>query len=370
MTKILTPARVPMPGLILSEELEERGWTQKDLSEIMGRPQQAISEIINGKKQIVSETAIELAEVFDTSAQFWLNLEANYRLWKTKKEKNAEDIARKSFLYTIAPIRELIKREWIQANLTLDQLENRIFSLLEIKSSHEFQPCAIVNFRCADNRQPADYARFVWMKRVEELTKPQNVASFDRNVLEKAMPEILACNQNPEDIAKIPALLGKLGVRFAIVKHLEKTYLDGAAFYLGGDKSKPIIALTLRYDRIDITWFNLVHELGHIALGHEGILDVDLDGSKKVGEIIEAEAEANQFARDYLISANDYDHFVSSEVKFNSDRIMAFSKSINRHPSIVIGRLLREKLIHHQKSFSEYFIQASLYLEQTTASAL
>jgi HTH-type transcriptional regulator / antitoxin HigA len=118
----------------------------------MGRPKQAISEIINGKKQIASETAIELAEVFDTSAQFWMNLEANYRLWKTRQEKNAQDIARKGFLYTIAPIRELIKRGWIQANLSLDQLEDRIFTLLEIKASHEFQPCAIVNFHCADHR--------------------------------------------------------------------------------------------------------------------------------------------------------------------------------------------------------------------------
>jgi HTH-type transcriptional regulator / antitoxin HigA len=89
------------------------------------------------------------------------------------------------------------------------------------------------------------------------------LASFDRNLRLKAMPEILACNQSPEDIAKIPALLGKPGVRFAIFKHLEKTYLDGTAFYLDDDKSKPIIALTLRYDRIDIAWFNLIELLGN-----------------------------------------------------------------------------------------------------------
>jgi addiction module HigA family antidote len=75
--KKFTSARVSSPGEILSEELEERGWTQKDLAKIMDRSEQAIAEIINGKKQIDSATAIKLSEVFDTSAQFWMNLEAN-----------------------------------------------------------------------------------------------------------------------------------------------------------------------------------------------------------------------------------------------------------------------------------------------------
>jgi addiction module HigA family antidote len=87
MSKILNPARVTMPGLIVREELEERGWTEKQLAEIMGKPKQTIREIIDGKKQIDWETATALAEVFDTSSQFWMNLETNYRLWKSKQEK-------------------------------------------------------------------------------------------------------------------------------------------------------------------------------------------------------------------------------------------------------------------------------------------
>ena len=39
-----------------------------------------MSEIVNGKKQITAETALELAEAFGTSAEFWMNLEVGYRL--------------------------------------------------------------------------------------------------------------------------------------------------------------------------------------------------------------------------------------------------------------------------------------------------
>ncbi|WP_337885589.1 HigA family addiction module antitoxin [Fischerella thermalis] len=65
---------------ILSRELEARGWTQKDLAEIMGRPVQTINEIIRGSKQITPETAIELSQALGTSPEFWTNLEAKYWL--------------------------------------------------------------------------------------------------------------------------------------------------------------------------------------------------------------------------------------------------------------------------------------------------
>lgn len=113
MSQKLAPARVPTPGKILSRELEARGWTQKDLAEIMGRPVQTINEIIRGSKQITPETAIELSQALGTSPEFWTNLEAKYRLHLVGKEKNEQDIARKSRLYTIAPISELIKNKWI-----------------------------------------------------------------------------------------------------------------------------------------------------------------------------------------------------------------------------------------------------------------
>ncbi|MEH2062055.1 MAG: hypothetical protein V7K50_07215 [Nostoc sp.] len=59
MSQKLVPARVPTPGKILSRELEARGWTQKDLAEIMGRPVQTINEFIIRNKKVFSRKAIE-----------------------------------------------------------------------------------------------------------------------------------------------------------------------------------------------------------------------------------------------------------------------------------------------------------------------
>lgn len=80
MSDTLTPARAILPGRILIRELDARGWTQKDLAKITKRPTQTINEIVKGTKQITSETARELSSALGTTAEFWTNLETNYRL--------------------------------------------------------------------------------------------------------------------------------------------------------------------------------------------------------------------------------------------------------------------------------------------------
>ncbi len=72
-------AQILPPGEFLREELEERGWAQSDLAEILRLPAKLVSEVISGKRAITSEIAMGLGEAFGTSAQYWSNLERAYR---------------------------------------------------------------------------------------------------------------------------------------------------------------------------------------------------------------------------------------------------------------------------------------------------
>lgn len=83
----ISPARVAPPGEVIVRELEARGWTRRDLAVIMGRPYQAINEIVNSSKQITPDTARELAKAFSTSMDFWMNLEANFRLFMAEQDE-------------------------------------------------------------------------------------------------------------------------------------------------------------------------------------------------------------------------------------------------------------------------------------------
>jgi HTH-type transcriptional regulator / antitoxin HigA len=341
MSQRLAPARVPTPGRILMRELEARGWTQKDLAEITGRPIQTINEIVQAKKQITPETALELAEAFGTSAEFWTNLEIGYRLHQARKEKQEHEIGRKSKLYSLAPISELVKRGWLPVTDSLEELEKQVCDFFGIDSIDE-SPKVAINFRCAQERSPEEIAQLAWAKRVERVVSQQTVGQFDRERLEAEIPSILACAEHLEDVRKIPELLRSLGVYFAIVPHLSKTYLDGAAFYLDGH---PVVALTLRYDRIDSFWFTLMHELGHIVAGHQGSYLDDLGNLALTDE----ELEANRLSANWLIDSLALEDFVRKhQPRFSRKEIEVFAQRQKRHPGIILGRLHNDQLIPHK----------------------
>ncbi len=88
MTLHRVPAQITPPGRIVARELEARGWTQRHLATLIGRPVQAINQIVKGSKQITPETALVFGEVFGTSAEFWANLEMNYRLNLARQKQN------------------------------------------------------------------------------------------------------------------------------------------------------------------------------------------------------------------------------------------------------------------------------------------
>lgn len=343
MSQLLQPARVVAPGRILERELEARGWTQQDLATIMGRPVQAISEIVRGAKQITPETAIELAAALRTSPEFWINLESNYRLFLARKEEGASgdnDIARKSRLYELAPVRELGKRNWIRLTNNISDLEREVCQFLRIATPDE-TPHLAVNFRCAAERGPETSAQIAWLRRVEHLVEQQRVATFDLQRLRQGLPALRACAAEAAQVARVPELLGELGVHCVFVPHLSKSFIDGAALYLD---NHAVVALSLRYDRIDAFWFTLLHELAHILLGHPGVhLDVFDDQEVQPEQV---EMEANQQACDWLIDPAMFTAFVNqSRPHFSQSRIEAFAAQQGIHPGIVTGRLQHEKLI-------------------------
>ena len=73
------------PGQILSEEfLIPMGLTQVALAGHLVVPVQRVNEIVRGKRGITAETAWLFSQAFGTSPEFWINLQANYDLARTR----------------------------------------------------------------------------------------------------------------------------------------------------------------------------------------------------------------------------------------------------------------------------------------------
>lgn len=70
---------VSPPGDTILDLLEERDWTRIQLSEHLGCTLEYLNQLIDGKASINEETALKLERVLGSTAEFWLNREAQYR---------------------------------------------------------------------------------------------------------------------------------------------------------------------------------------------------------------------------------------------------------------------------------------------------
>jgi len=334
MTNENIPFLVTPPGHILKDELDARGWSQKDFAEIIGRPEQAISEIVTGRKEITPQTAIEFSKAFGTSAEFWVNLESNYQIWKAQKTIKSKQIDRRARLYSLGPINELKKLGWIKNTNNLDTLESEVVSFLGLKSVDD-KPVYSMVARHSKTRNPEQVAIFNWIKRVEKLISGQQTGSFNKTKFRKHLPELLKFAGNERDILNVPGFLINHGVHFALVPHLQRTYLDGAFFWNG---KSPVIALTLRYGSFDSFWFTLMHEIGHLIFGHKGPWFDTIYNRTEDADTLELEAD--NFARDQLVDPDEYSKFIAaSKSKFPRSEITGLAEKLQRHKSIVLGRL-------------------------------
>ncbi|MFV2074279.1 MAG: HigA family addiction module antitoxin [Thermoanaerobaculales bacterium] len=332
----LIPARNIPPGAIIRKEIVARGWTQDDLARIMGRPVQVISEIISAKKQITPETALGLAAAFGTSAEMWLNMETMYRLLLARR-RGADDAVRgRSRIYSLLPVKELVRRCWIEDSECLDELTARVEGFLGVASLDELGSVKIAARRTA-TREPDPRAVLAWTRRVEQLASAQQVAAFDPSRLKGGVRELLSLTQREDGPTHVAGILKSLGVHFILVPHLPKTYFDGAVFPIDG---KPVLALTLRYDRLDSFWFTLMHEMAHLVLGHEGgrLEDLDDDAGSDSEEM-----EADALAAEWLVPEESLADFVAGvQPYFSRQAVWSFAHGIGRHPAIVLGRLQHE----------------------------
>jgi len=128
-----------------------------------------------------------------------------------------------------------------------------------------------------------------------------------------------------------------------IIEALPGTRIDGACFWL--DKSTPVIALSLRFDRIDSFWFTLLHESDHVKNRHgleEPVLDVDLVGDEALPSSgkPEIERKADEFASEFLIKKAELDKYIARvHPLYSTNKILVYAQRMNVHPGIVVGRL-------------------------------
>jgi Zn-dependent peptidase ImmA (M78 family) len=99
-----------------------------------------------------------------------------------------------------------------------------------------------------------------------------------------------------------------------------------------------MILLSLRGKYEDVFWFSFYHEAGHLLLHGKKDLFIEEVGGKSD----EAEEEADDFAKVFLIDDLLWQDFVEGKKAYSAEDVAQFASKAGVSPAIVVGRLQHE----------------------------
>lgn len=236
------------------------------------------------------------------------------------------------------PIRELLKRDWVRLRAG-ETKEDAIESYL--RRSADFRHAPTFHRRRIRGNVRNEYSLWAWRVRVLEISRSlveeKKIPPFKGDV--SWGEELVSATQEHDGPKRAVNVLARSGIPVVIQPHLPGTYLDGAAMLDPDDR--PVIGLTLRFDRLDHFWFVLLHELGHVFLHLlEGVHDDFFDDEGAEGDALEREADS--FALDTLIPQADWAQCLSRFAP-TSEAVVQDAKRLGVGASVVAGRIRREQ---------------------------
>lgn len=343
-----SPLIVSPPGETLREILDERGITQADLANRMGRPEKTVSEIINGKAAITLDTALQLGLVLGLPAGFWMAREQAYR----------ESLARQRQVLQLESQIQWARRFPVASMVRLGYMPNvaggaaRVQALLEffgVASPQQWaklygEPQVALRRSAAFKSSPT--ALTAWLRQGEILAQQIRCHSFSRDRFTAALKESRPLTREGPEVF-VPALqqvCAGAGVAVVFVPELPKSRASGAARWMSPVKA--LIQLSLRYRTDDQLWFTFFHEAAHILHHGKQVVFLEGDGTEDAEDI-----EADRWAQDFLISPSDYKRIVA-ECAFGQTGLLATAEALGVSPGILVGRLQHDHVLSFQHPLS------------------
>lgn len=343
--KNLKAAKKYGPGYFIREQMDIRGWIQEELAEVLGISPKHLSSILQDKQSLSIENAKKLSTAFNTSPQYWLNLDNDYRLWLEQGQKEQTAVVEaKAIIYSRMPVRDMMKKGWISTTRNLKELIEEVKAYWEIPTlDFQFLEESVLPL-CkkseAYNQFNASYAA-TWFQMAKKCSAKYVVPAYNKQALEALYQNISDYTTRQNGIELFLNELNASGVKFFVLSHLEKTYLDGAAFLLDGT---PVVVYTARFKRIDNFWFTVAHEIAHI-LKHLGEKTPFVLDNLREETTDKQEIEANTLASKQLKHTEILEFLEPFFNYLTVPKIQECAQAVNIHPAIIIGALAFNKTI-------------------------
>lgn len=328
------PMGYPSPIAAIEFRMEQANLSPRDLIPFIGS-RAKVSEVLSGKRAITMPMARALHEHLAIPAEVLLH-----------KSSDHGDQPLANLEWSRFPLLAMAKLGWIPKGRDLVRNAEAIIQGLIERAGGQNVAGAVLykkNDHLRANAKMDAYALNAWCWQVlaqANAAKPK--AKYKRGTVTLEFLKTLArLSRAADGPRQSKALLAKHGIPLVIVPHLPKTYLDGAALRLGD--GRPVIGLTLRYDRIDNFWFCLLHELAHVGrhldhdMGDAFIDDLSLRDAD-TGREDSKERQADEWAEEALIPQTTWE---GSAVRENPSpmAVMHLAHALEIHPAVVAGRV-------------------------------
>jgi HTH-type transcriptional regulator/antitoxin HigA len=306
----------PTPVEAIRFRMEQGGLKPRDLEPFIG-PRSRVSEVLLGRRSLTidmiralhAHLGIPLASLMGPSAD----------------ETNRETRLSKSVLDRLTSLGVMKAKE------SYASFRTRAFA-------GNPAPALLRKSRTARTNAKTDAAALeAWCAAVFVMSASHKLPRKRQAPLKEFGRTLAKLSLSPTGPVQVKAALASMGVIFLTLRHLPGTFLDGAAICRGD--GTPIIALTLRHDRIDNFWFTLLHEYAHVCChlgeGTQMIID-DLEVQSSDG----IEKEADMFAQEALIPPALSKRIKSADL--TPEELVQVAAEAEVHPAIVAGRWQRE----------------------------
>lgn len=324
-----------LPGILIRARIA-KGLSQRQLAKVLGVKEQQIQRYESERYSSAS-----LRKLVQVSNALEINI-SEVAEFKTSSAKR-DDISSMDIQWDMFPVKEMYRRNWFKdfsgslstAMANAEELVKKFVINAIPKPTNAFS-----RMRVRANSHLNNYALLAWQCRVITLAQMMPLeGTYTASLIDKdwllGLAQVSSLKEGPR---RAKEYLERSGIHLVVEPHLSHTYLDGAAILL--PDGRPIVALTLRYDRLDNFWFVLFHELIHVMKhlhkGHlEDIFD-DLDA-----EPDELERETDQLAGAFLIADDVWETALPRYIR-SVDSINELAKELKINPAIVAGRIRKE----------------------------
>ncbi|MGF7054768.1 addiction module HigA family antidote [Bosea sp. OAE752] len=333
------------PGELIQDQLDVLEISGRELARRCGRSTKLIAEIIAGKAPIEPETALQLERVLETSASIWLGMEANYRLHLARvKEQPA--LAEHHGWASTFPLKELSQRGLLGIKKdAAAQVQEvlRFFGCGSVDACQErFNELEAVAFRHSPSFESNRAALLSWLRIGDIRAEHIETQDYDRAKFLAALKEVRSLTVKPVEVflPEIRKLCADAGVVFVVEKPLPKVALSGVSRWLSPRRA--LIQQTLRHLSNDHFWFTFFHECAHLLLHSRKSIFLDGKGMTNVDP--ELEAEANDWASNFLIPSDALTRFIT-RFAYEESQVTEFAAEHGIDPGIVVGQLQHRKVL-------------------------